>query len=84
MIGLPSSVTMPRSRWLQFEMNLLARTRIQMNAFKSAKSNTRSTLDRRELEIELHHLVAGDLAGVRHRHVGADRLSGSNRPVRGR
>ena len=58
MIGLPSSVTMPEIARFQIEMHFLACAGIEMNALKSAKSDERRTLDRRELEIELNYLIA--------------------------
>ena len=63
---------------LQFEVNLLARAGFEMNALKSAESDAGRTLHGRELEIELHNLISRDLAGVGHRHIGANRLSRSH------
>src|SRR6185437_12068231 len=64
---------------VELEMYLLARTRLQMNALESAKRNPRSSFHRREFEIELDNLIAGELAGVGDGHVGVHGLPGRNR-----
>src|ERR1039458_1634576 len=51
-------------------MNLLARTRFEMNPLKSAESNQRRTLHGRELEIDLHNLISRDFACISHAHIG--------------
>ncbi len=62
---------------LQLEVNLLARTRFQMNALESAESDLGSTLDLRELEIDLYRFISRNFAGVGYGDVGGDRLSRS-------
>jgi hypothetical protein len=57
-------------------MNLLARTSFEMNPLKSTKSYERRSLERRELEIDLHNLISRDFACVRHCHVGTYWLIG--------
>src|ERR1039458_9809823 len=64
---------------LKLEVNLLARTRFEMNPLKSAKSDLRGALHIRELEIDLHDFISRDLAGVGDRYIGADRLPCSHR-----
>ena len=59
---------------LQLEVNLLARARFEMNALKSAQSDVRRTLHRRELEIDLDDFISRDFAGIGHRHIGVDGL----------
>ena len=63
---------------LQLEMNFLTCTRIEMNSLKSTKSDEGRTLNRREFQVQLNDLIAWDLAGIRHRHIGPNRLSRSN------
>ena len=63
---------------LQIEMNLLACAGVEMNALKSTQSDARRSFDLRELEIELHDLVSRNLAGIGHRHISAEGLSGGN------
>src|SRR6185437_10551175 len=67
---------------LQLEMHFLARTRIEMNSFKSSKSNERSTLHFGELEIQLNHFISGDLAGIRNRDISSNRLPRSDTLLR--
>src|SRR5689334_18956178 len=63
-------------------MHFLACACLEMNAFESTQSNARSTLDIRELEVELHNLVSSKLAGIGRCHVGAVRLSRGYRSAR--
>ena len=53
-----------------------------MNPLKPAQSHKRRTFHLRELEIDLHHLVARNLSRVSHRDVSSNRLIGSDRLCR--
>src|SRR5579859_2820853 len=64
---------------LQIEMDFLASAGLKMNAYKSPQCHVGRAFERRELEVELHHLISGKIAGVCHSNVSANLLSGRDR-----
>src|ERR1700753_726321 len=68
----------PQIARLQLEMELLTRASFEMDALETAESDARSTPDFGKLEIDLHDLVARKLARIRHGHIRAHGLTGSD------
>src|SRR5205823_9658758 len=59
---------------LQLKVNLAALAGIEVNALETTEGDSRRTCNGRELHIELHDLVAGELSAIADGHVGCDRL----------
>src|SRR5579859_879774 len=60
-------------------MDLLARAGLKMNAYKSPQCHVGCAFDRRELEVELRHLISRKVAGVCHSNISGHLLSDRDR-----